>query len=289
VVDPGVVKRLLAVAIPLALIGSLLAGTANADPMPGVPWTPTSGSTVPVGEPVMIAGTATNGESGDVDGVDISFDGGATWLPAEFQPERYLYLHTPREPGTVNYLLRAHGSRGHGPVVGPFQFFAGGAAPPPTLGCSCVLLFPDLPHRPQIDDPEAAALELGVRVRFDRPGHLTGALIFRGTYEGPLTAHAWSADGTLLAEVVSGPGRYSDSVRFTTRVPVEAGEEFVVSYYTPVGGYRSTEDYFIANMVSGPFLVPPGAGVYAYGGGFPAQTWNNSNYWVHPLFEPAFD
>jgi hypothetical protein len=230
----------------------------------------------------MIAGTATNGESGDVDGVDISFDGGATWLPVEFQPERYLYLHTPQEPGTVTYLLRAHGSRGYGAVVGPFHFFAGGSASPPTLGCSCVLLYPDLPYRPEVN----AAVEVGVRVRLDRPGHLTGALIHRGTYDGPLTVHAWSADGTLLAEVVSGPGRYSDSVRFATRVPVEAGE-YVVSYYTPVGGYRSTEDYFIANMVSGPFFVPPGAGVYAYGGGFPTQTWNNSNYWVHPLFEPA--
>jgi hypothetical protein len=61
-------------------------------------------------------------------------------------------------------------------------------------------------------------------------------------------------------------------------------EEYVVSYYTSEGGYASTEDYFSASMVIAPYTMPKGAGVYSYGGGFPADTWNDSNYWIMSNF-----
>ncbi|MFJ6671279.1 DUF4082 domain-containing protein [Actinosynnema sp. NPDC091369] len=269
----------------LLLTGSLVTGTAHAAPVPGV-RTPTNGATVAVGEPVLLAGIAVNGESGDVTGVDITFDDGATWLPTEQQGEQWLYRHTPAVAGAVAYHLRASSSAGVGPVVGPFGFFAGGSAAPPALLCSrCTLALPWLPNRPERDDADDAAVELGLRLRFDRAGYVAGAVVHRGTYTGPLTVHLWSADGTLLAEAGSAADRVVSSVRFPDRVPVAAGEEYVVSYFAPEGGYASTEDYFTAALVVAPHTMARGAGVYSYGGGFPTQTWHDSNYWVHPTFE----
>lgn len=278
-------KRILAAVAALVLTATLLTGTAYAAPVPGI-RTPTNGSTVAVGVPLLIAGVAVNGESGDVTGVDISFDGGGTWLPTESQGEQWLHEYTPVVQGTVAYHLRAAGSQGYGAVFGPFVFFAGGSAAPPALNCPhCTLSLPWLPNRPERDDPDQAPVELGLRLRFDRDGYVAGAMAHRGTYTGPLTFHLWSADGTLLAETASGSATAVSYVRFPTRVPVVAGEEYVVSYYTPAGGYASTEDYFSAAMVVAPYTLSRAAGVYSYGGGFPTETWQDSNYWVHPTFE----
>jgi hypothetical protein len=30
--------------------------------------------------------------------------------------------------------------------------------------------------------------------------------------------------------------------------------------------------------------MPKGAGVYSYGGGFPADSWNDRNYWIMSTF-----
>ncbi|MGW4115689.1 DUF4082 domain-containing protein [Actinosynnema sp. NPDC004786] len=278
-------KRTLALATALVLSGSVLVGTAAAAPIAG-PRTPSAGSTVAVGEPVLIAGTAANGESGDVTGVDITFDGGATWSPTEYGGERWLYRHTPAAEGPVTYHLRASGSQGPGAVTGPYHFFAGGSAEPPALGCSsCPLFLPALPDRPTVADADQAAVELGLRLSFDRPGFVAGATIHRGAYTGPLTVHLWSADGALLAQAVSAAEPYVSTVTFPSRVPVVAGREYVVSYFTPAGGYASTEDYFTGAVVIAPHTMAKSAGVYAYGGGFPTETWHDSNYWVQPRFE----
>ncbi|WP_033430215.1 DUF4082 domain-containing protein [Saccharothrix syringae] len=275
-------KRILAALSALTLTGTLLTGTAHAAPVAGG-YTPSNGARVALDVPLLIAGGATNGESGDVTAVDITFDGGQTWLPTEYQGERWLYRYTPTEEGEVTYHLRAWGSGGPGGVRGPFRFFAGGTAEPPTPDCPCLLGLPALPHRPEVDDPDQAPVEVGVRVRVDSPGYLVGAFIHRGTHTGPLTAHLWSADGTLLAEAVSPAERYVSDVDFPTPVPVVPGQEYVVSYFTPAGGYRVTEDYFSAAMATAPYATSEGAGVYSYGGGFPTQSWNNSNYWVRPI------
>lgn len=278
-------KRILAVAAALLLIGPLLTGTAHAAPATVV-YTPTHGSTVAVGVPLLIAGMAVNGETGDITGVDISFDAGLTWLPTEHFSGSWLYHYTPVEPGPVTYHLRASSSRDVSEAYGPYEFFAGGTATPPALRCPyCTLTLPWLPNRPMRNDPDPAAVELGLRVRFDRAGYVAGGMVRRGTYTGPLTVHLWSGDGTLLAETVSGPETVVSYVRFPTRVPVVAGEEYVVSYYAPEGGYSSAEDYFSAAMTIAPYVMSKGAGVYSYGGGFPTETWNDSNYYVHPTFE----
>ncbi|MEV6713646.1 DUF4082 domain-containing protein [Lentzea sp. NPDC051208] len=65
-----------------------------------------------------------------------------------------------------------------------------------------------------------------------------------------------------------------------------AGTEYVVSYYTPAGGYKATENYFIGNLAQTLFKIPVNAGVYSYSGGFPADTWFGGNYGIEPVFRP---
>nr|AGS49370.1 hypothetical protein [uncultured bacterium esnapd4]QEO74956.1 hypothetical protein [uncultured bacterium] len=90
----------------------------------------------------------------------------------------------------------------------------------------------------------------------------------------------------LLAEQAAPGAVWGQRITFGTPVPVTPGREYVVSYYTPSGGYLSTENYFVGGLAHGPFHLPVNAGVYRYGGGFPSDTWNAGNYWVEPVFQP---
>ena len=73
-------------------------------------------------------------------------------------------------------------------------------------------------------------------------------------------------------------------IDFATPVPVEPGRDYVISYYTPEGGYESSENFFTGTLVSAPFIAHRGAGVYRYGGGFPTENWHDSAYGVVPEF-----
>lgn len=76
---------------------------------------------------------------------------------------------------------------------------------------------------------------------------------------------------------------------FPTPVPVEPDRDYVISYYTPQGGYAMSENYFTGTLVQAPFTAPHdgtrGAGVYRYGGGFPTDSRHDSTYWVQPEFQ----
>jgi hypothetical protein len=59
----------------------------------------------------------------------------------------------------------------------------------------------------------------------------------------------------------------------------------VASYHTNSGHYAVNRNYFTSQYTSGPLRVAASGGVYAYGaGGFPASSYQGSNYWVDPLF-----
>ena len=70
-------------------------------------------------------------------------------------------------------------------------------------------------------------------------------------------------------------------------VNVTAGTTYVVSYFAPQGHYSVTPGFFAGGYTQGPLAVPAannGRYLYAAGGGFPTQSWNNSNYWVGVVF-----
>ena len=131
-----------------------------------------------------------------------------------------------------------------------------------------------------------------MKFRSDTTGYITGVRFFKGDENtGTHTGHLWTADGTQLASAVF-TGE-SDSgwqeVNFSPAVQIEANTTYVASYYSAGGGYSFTNPYFTTDVDRGPLhalangVDGPNA-VYKYGGGFPTDNFQTSNYWVDVIF-----
>ncbi|HEX6339441.1 DUF4082 domain-containing protein [Umezawaea sp.] len=273
--------KLVAVVAALSLVTFGTAYARNA-PVAAV-ITPTAGASVPVGVPVLFTGIAVNGETGGITSVELSVDGGSTWVEVG-TTESWRYVYTPTEVGDLTVVSRAATAAGMGEPTAPRTVHVGSTGPLRPISGLYYFLLPDAVSAA---DTDAEPVEVGMRTRFDRPGSITGVALRRGSYAGPITVRVWSSAGVLLGEQVTAESR----IMLTTPVPVTADEDYVVSYYTPEGGYRSSEHYFTGTVVSMPFTAPhdgvSGAGVYRYGvgGGFPTDTWHDSNYWIAPYFQ----
>jgi chitodextrinase len=163
----------------------------------------------------------------------------------------------------------------------------------PPLNCPCsVWDDTDTPTTASASDPNA--VELGVKLRSDLDGFITGVRFYKGTLNtGTHTGSLWTADGTRLAtatftnETATG----WQQVDFANPVPISANTVYVASYYAPNGGYAVDSNYFAGSGVAKSPLYflsnveGGGNGVYRYGAsGFPNQSWNASNYWVDVVF-----
>lgn len=286
-------SRLL-VAVAAATFGLPGAAHAQDGPVVGIS-TPTTGAGVQVGVPVLVTGSTMSASPRAITATELSFDGGATWVTTElvrvlegFRTD-WRYLHTPATAGDVTIAGRAVTASGVGPTGAAVTVHVGGTTVPQPVDCRPRCEF-TTPYAPAVDDPDVHPVEVGVVTRFDRPGHVLGASLLRGTYREPITLRMWSDAGVLLAERLwEHPGLMAE-IDFPTPVPVEPDRDYVISYYTPRGGYATSEHYFTGTVVQAPFTAPHngthGAGVYHYGvgGGFPTDSWHDSTYWVQPEF-----
>jgi len=150
-------------------------------------------------------------------------------------------------------------------------------------------------QRPAVaSSTDASAVELGVRFQSTASGYIAGIRFYKGsTNTGTHTGSLWSADGTRLAtatftnETTTG----WQEVRFDTPVAIAANTTYVASYFAPRGGYAVDANYFaLSGVSSGRLTVLPtrlgGGGTLVYGGGFPNQTNQSSNYWVDVIYAP---
>ncbi|MEU3650856.1 DUF4082 domain-containing protein [Lentzea sp. NPDC034063] len=274
-------RRLAVLLLALVLVSPTPALAADG-PMAMI-FSPTAEASVPLNEPLLVIGGAVNGESGGITEVDFSTDNGTNWTPVDAHGERWSVLLFPSVPGPLTILARAHTASTTGPVTAWRTVHVGGTTVPALIHETSLTLHDT--YSPTVNDPDEQAVELGLRTQVDRPGSLTAVIIRRGNYTGPVTARIWS-DGTLLAEQAAPGAAYSQRITFSTPVPVVPGTDYVVSYVTPSGGYKVTENYFVGNLVQTPFRIPVNAGVYSYDGGFPTDTWYASNYGIEPVFRP---
>jgi hypothetical protein len=141
---------------------------------------------------------------------------------------------------------------------------------------------------------DSAGVELGVKLRSDRAGWITGVRFYKGAGNtGTHTGSLWASDGRLLERAVftSEGATGWQSVSFDLPVRVEAGTTYVASYYAPNGGYAVTAGGLTSSTGGAPIRAlaagEDGAnGVFKYGSApaYPTDTYGSANYWVDALF-----
>ena len=142
------------------------------------------------------------------------------------------------------------------------------------------------------DSGDGHVVELGVKFTPSTNGLIEGVRFYKSPANtGVHTGSLWSSGGQLLATATftseEGAASGWQQVMFATPVSVAAGMTYVASYHTNVGHYAVSRGMFTSSFSSGGLMVPASGGVYRYGGGFPTQSYQDSNYWVDVLFQPA--
>jgi hypothetical protein len=274
---------------PKTLQPGLTPATASTDQTPpqSVITSLASGSSIPVGVPVTLAGTATD-SGGVVAGVEISIDGGVSWHPANGRGS-WTYTFTPKIVGAISLLSRAVDDSGN-------------LESPPSArlvnitGTSYWTIWPtDLVPSGILDAGADSPLNLGVKFRADRSGFITGIRFYKAsTNTGPHTATLWTSAGVALASATftneSGSGW--QQAFFANPVAISANTVYVASYHSPAGHYSIDKFYFAGNgRDSGPLNAPgttgsSSNGVFSYGAPtvFPNGSFAATNYWVDVLF-----
>ncbi|WP_197446257.1 DUF4082 domain-containing protein [Tautonia plasticadhaerens] len=278
-------------ALPATLQPGLVTATPSTDAVApsSVITSPAAGSNVSSGSPVTITGTATDTGAGVVGGVELSVDGGTTWHPVTGRGS-WSYTWTPISSGSVTIKTRAVDDSGNLETPGAgITLTVGGQ----SAGANS--LWNNATTPAVITDPDAGAVELGVKFRADAAGQVTGLRFYKGPQNtGTHVGHLWTAGGTLLAQAtfVGETASGWQQVSFASPVAIAAGATYVASYHAPNGRYSKNTSYFAAAGFANPPLraLRDGEdgpnGVYAYGpsGIFPTSSWNSTNYWVDVVF-----
>lgn len=127
-------------------------------------------------------------------------------------------------------------------------------------------------------------------------GEIRGVRFYRTTPGGfpanGFQVAIWTLDGTRAAYGYATIGQNPSSGWMTgplyQHVRVQAGEQYVASYYAPQGSYDYLHDG-LAQWADAPYLaVPASGGLYTNGSGetLPASSYLSSNYFVDVSFIP---
>jgi hypothetical protein len=277
---------------PATLQAGLVPATPSTDATAPVSTitAPESGANVPVGQPVVITGTATDSGGGRVAGVEVSVDNGASWQPATGRGS-WTFNWTPGASGTVTLKSRAVDDSGNleAPSAGVTVTVGSGGG---GGGCPCSL-FASSATPAVVSDPDTAAIELGVKFSSSVDGAISAIRFYKGPLNtGTHVGKLWTSTGQLLASVTFTNETSSgwQQANFATPVAITANTLYVASYHTSSGRYSVTENFFASGGVSNGSLSAPANtvtpnGVYLYGsGGFPTNTFAATNYWVDVVF-----
>jgi hypothetical protein len=154
----------------------------------------------------------------------------------------------------------------------------------------------DVPASVNLNDGQP--IEVGTKFTTAVDGFVRGVRMYidAGTATGSFRGKLWDFNTqTLLGSAfftISGNGW--QEVLFSSPVAVTAGTTYLVSCYSDDGFYSSTDEFFNAfTFVNGNLTAPAGDGgtsntsngVYFFGGeGFPNASYQNSAYFVDPVF-----
>ena len=143
------------------------------------------------------------------------------------------------------------------------------------------------------------SVELGVKFTSSKAVDIVGVRVYR-VDGGAVNGSLWGADGTPLAGTGASPAVFSGTstnswqdVPFSQAVAITPGQTYVASYNAPTPIYAFEHGFF----TNGSYTVGPitalasqtsgGNGVFNYCSPdcFPSMTFDDSNYWVTPLWD----
>jgi hypothetical protein len=142
------------------------------------------------------------------------------------------------------------------------------------------------------------SVELGVKFTSSKAVNIVGVRVYR-VDGGAVTGALWGADGTRLAGPASFSGSSTNSwqdVPFGAPAAITPGQTYVASYSAPTPSYAFEHDFFTNSAYTvGPITAldsqtSGGNGVFNYCSPdcFPSLTFDDSNYWVTPLWDYSF-
>lgn len=247
---------------------------------------PTSGQSIPNGTSVTVTGTASD-VGGTVAGVEVSTDGGDTWRLAQGTTS-WSFSYIQQGSGSVPVKARA--------IDDSANMSAAGTTVNVTVGGPFSLFGQATPFQASVAD--SGSVEVGVRFSSEVDGYVTGVRFYKGTGNtGQHTGTLWTAQGSKLGSVLFTGESASgwQTALFDEPIAVTAGQQYVVSYSAPNGGYAYEEYYWpYKARATAPLVAPSStgaaaAGVYGAHGTFPTSTYHEANYFVDAVFEAATD
>jgi hypothetical protein len=142
------------------------------------------------------------------------------------------------------------------------------------------------------------AVELGVKFSSTKSVDIVGVRVYR-TDPGSVTGSLWNSDGTRLRSAAFAPygGAHGWQDTLFDPVSIEPGRTYIASYYAPDAAYAFQYSYFTSSAYrAGPIVASQsvegdGNGVFCYDAAscsFPTDTYQDSNYWVTPLWAYRF-
>lgn len=280
---------------PASLQAGLQPATASTDhtaPQVNI-QSPSAGTTVTPLEPLNISGTTTDDHI--IAGVEISVDGGNSWLPVN-GTNSWSYSWTPPAPGNYTIKVRAFDELGNmgnpGDIIAAdvINITAGNTA---EANCPCTVFANEAPADPLQNDGQG--IVLGMKFRTAVAGYITGVRFYKTPGNtGSHTGELYSRDGNLLAsasftnETASG----WQELHFENAIAILPNTTYVVAYHSAAGNYTATDNYFNTAHITNPLTgLADGTdgpnGVYALSNlpAFPDSYYQQTNYWVDIIFQ----
>lgn len=175
------------------------------------------------------------------------------------------------------------------------------AAPP----CPCTGFTANQPSSHPSVFNETGGIELGMKMRFQHAGYISGIRFYKSTGMGGVhTATLWNNTGTVRmanATFVNETASGWQEVQFAP-VAVAANTIYTVSVFMADGNYAATPGYFTNTITNSPFIIPDsgnavdgnglvGNGVYAGSSTsvYPTASFNMTNYWIDATYINSID
>ncbi|MES2352821.1 MAG: DUF4082 domain-containing protein [Pseudomonadota bacterium] len=165
--------------------------------------------------------------------------------------------------------------------------FVASTTPPPANGET--VFTNQVPVVPSTSD--GVSYELGMKFRASKAGQITAIRHWKASGEtGSHVGRIWSATGTLLASITFQGETASgwQTQNFVTPLQIQANTTYIVSVNI-TSNYPFTNGGLATSVVEGDLSsVADGAnGVYGTSGNFPANSYQNSNYFRDIVFVPS--